>query len=140
MKNFKAAFSVLFLGVLMFAFNSCSEDNPVIERVMTEGPTENGSIEIFVKDGIGSTYWGNVPVKIFQSTDDRDNDNHMNIQYTDEMDPEYPDGIGAIFPDLEFQKYYFKCSFEHEGKLYAGVAEGFALKGATSEIILNVYQ
>ena len=58
MKNIKAVLNVLFLGVLLFTFNSCTEDNPVIERTWEEGAKENGSLLVFVHINASSTYLG----------------------------------------------------------------------------------
>ncbi len=102
----KKLIHLLVVGLLLISVNSCTEENPVIERTWSEGPTENGNLHVFVrKDVPTGAYCASAEVKVYASAEDRDNDNYLYFNLTD---PDDPANKPAVFKNLPFGYYYIK--------------------------------
>ena len=131
MNKFKAVFGVMFLGLLMFTFNSCTEDNPVYERSWEEGPTTNGNLEVFVRmDDPTGAFLASAEVKLYLSQDDLDNGNFYKMNLTD---PDDPANKGAYFKELPFNYYYIQVKWRQSSTdaWRMGTAETWVPKGTT---------
>ena len=104
--------NLLFLGIVFLAINTCTENNPVIEKKVWSGPSENGDLHVLVHNNI--TYYAGVTVQIFLSEADRTNnaDGTSDFQYqaaaTIQTGTQSSD-IYATFYSLPYQKYYIKA-------------------------------
>lgn len=141
MKNISRLLSLLFVTGMLFALNSCSEDNPVIERSWEEGPTENGTLEVFVKIGISTDYCAGAIVKLFKTKEDMDADNYFMMSVTDPQDPRPGSGHGALFKDVPFAQYWVQARWTTTGgAVLIGADQTWVPKGKASVLTIPVSQ
>jgi len=127
----KHLFRLLLIGVIFMTFNSCTEENPVIERTWKEGPTENGDLNVYVrKDVETGAYLASAEVKIYTSVADRDADNYIAFNLTD---PDDPINKPAVFKSLDFGYYYIKVKWRESptDAWRIGTDETWVPKGTT---------
>lgn len=136
MRIFRKFINLLAIGVIFLAL-SCSEDNPVIEKVVWLGPTDNGNLKVFVRYNM--TYFQGATVQIFKSKNDRDVGNvFMETATTDHGGG--PTGLYAIIYNLPYAKYFLKATFNDSGTgdFYMGTEDlgtgVWVPKGTTTDI------
>ena len=139
MAKFRVVFGLFFVGAMILSFSACKQDNPTI--VLPDkhtGPTENGDIEVFCRQGTPmGAYLGGAKVELFLTQTDRDNES---VAQTNLTPLEQTTEKGALFKSLPYQKYYFRATWENQGIRWQGVDEAFAIKGSTTKIHIVLVQ
>jgi len=109
-----------FIGVSFF-ISSCNNE-PKITELM-----------VLVKSG--GTYFANVTVKLYNSSEDRTNDVVLKTAFTP---PTNAETVGAKFYDLPEKTYYLKVEFEDGINKYAGNAEIYVTAGEQTVYTMEV--
>ena len=137
MKILRKLMNLLAVGILFVAFNTCTQDNPVIEKTVWLGPTDNGNLQIFVR--YFNTYFGAATVQIFKTKADRDAGNvFMETATTDHGSG--PTGYYANFYNLPYARYYLKATYNDTGTgdFYVGTEDAgngvWVPKGTTTSV------
>jgi hypothetical protein len=134
MIKFKSILSLLVVGML-FSLSSCTEDNPVI--VLPDqhlGATDNGNLEVFVRHKtVTGEYFGGVMVKLYLSEVDWQNNAVFRANTTPTTNTTID---GALFDNLDFQRYWISAQYNHQGEDFAGADNVMVPKGTTTQFHL----
>jgi hypothetical protein len=141
MKTLRKIIGFLLFGAIFFVVNSCTEDNPTYENINFIGCSTPGNLEVKAKDQVGMYYMGGAEVFLYKTMAERDNDPQRTAYYrkaaTDQTDPQ---NIGAVFYELQYQKYFYAVRWTHPttGKVWVGAGEAFVPACMTTKVTVDM--